>query len=308
MPKEYLKPVRDLVFDFVYEGCPVALSSGSLLTDVEDQSLYISLSFKNVSEKTVTGLGVEIWLYFTEKANLPDEKMRLDYDLTSPPDGFYTASGKKSGSKGAAPGTLFGSDYFFPIKENVFDRMNVMVKRAAYSDGTEEQFSSLPVTDFSRMDESFGEFEKKAYERINLYSKLERQFPAKVLPMVNSQLWICCCGAKNKLSAETCDVCGRDKMWQLKNLSMDAIEDTAEELRRERSSDVAFIAKMTNRSNVVVKSQQQDAERIRREQKEAMLQVRKQQRRDDLRKKIAVILFILWIAVSLIVFFVSHSS
>ena len=306
MAKDYLKPVRELVFDFVYENCPVALSSGCLLTDVEDQSLYLSLSFKNVSEKTVTGLGVEIWLYFSDKANLPDEKMRLEYDLTRPPEGFYTAAGRRSGPHIAAPGEAFGGDYYFPIRENRFDRMNVMIRRASYSDGAEEQFSSLPVTDFSRMDESFGEFEKKAYERINLYSKLEQKFPAKVIPMVNSQLWICCCGSKNKLARETCDVCGRDKMWQLSNLSMDAIESTADELRRERSADVAFIAKMNDRSNVTVKSQQADLERIRREQKEAMLHVRKQQRRDDLKKKIAVILFILWITVSLIVFFASR--
>ncbi|MBQ9544616.1 MAG: hypothetical protein IJV00_05775 [Clostridia bacterium] len=306
MSKDYLKPVRDLVFDFVYEGCPVALSSGCLLTDVEDQSLYLSLTFKNVSEKTVTGLAAEVWLYYTEKANLPDEKMKIEYDLTRAPEGFYTAEGRRFGSRVAAPGRDFGSDYYYPVNESRFDRMNVMIKRVDYSDNTSQSFSSLPVTGFSKMEESFGEFEKKAYERINLYSKLEHKFPAKVLPMVNSQLWICCCGAKNKLERETCDVCGRDKMWQLANLNMEAIENTAQELREERSADVAFITKMQDRSNVTVKSQQQDIERIRREQKEAMLHVRKQQRRSDFKKKIAIILFVLWIAVSLIVFFMSH--
>ena len=306
MAKDYVKPVKSLSFDFVFEDCPVEPVDGEIFSQVEDQSLYLSLRFKNMSDKPVEKMKAQILLYHTETANVPDDRLTLDYDLTLPPENFYAALIKPKKPGAAKPGEIFGEDWFFPVPESRFDRMEILIAELIYADGSRQSFNKLSTKAYSAMRESFGEFEKKAYERINVYPKLESKFPARVIPMENEKLWICCCGNKNSPDAVKCGVCGRDKLWQLKNLNMDAIEEKVTELKEEKSADVAFITKMTNRANAVPLSELQDRERIRREQVEAMKEVARQQKAVDRRKKIAAALVILWIAAALVVFFISR--
>ena len=305
---EYLKPVKTLEFDFVFSDCPVEICNGTVYSEVENHRLFLSLGFKNMSEKLLTRLEAKLWLYDNDKANLPYLKLPLVYELTVAPDGFYAAAvGGRKKEYTAPPGEEFGKEYFFTLPESYFSRLAVMIERIVYADGSEKLVENASTLSYSRMDSDFDEFEKKAYERINIYRRLEKQHPAKVVPMEKENLWICCCGEKNPASAKKCVCCSREKEWQLENLSKAAIESHAEVLREERTADVALFVKLQNRKNAKSALEEKEEDRRRREREEALRHVEAQQKAMDRRKKICMIILGIWIFGSVVFYFIMNS-
>ena len=303
---DYIKPVKTLDFDFVFTGCPVELCGGAIYSEVEDHRLFCSLTLKNLSEKTVSYLRARLWLYDSDKANLPYTKLPLEYDLSSPPEGFYAAAvGSKEKARFAKPGERFGEEYFFPMPESFFTRLAVVIECVRFTDGSELIPENVSTVSYSRMDTDFNEFEKKAYERINIYRRLEKQHPSRVVPMEQENLWICCCGEKNPQSADKCVACSREKKWQLENLSKEAIETHAEELREERTADMAFLAKIKKRQNFVSTLEDKERDLRRREQEEAIRRVAEQQKKQDFRKKLCFAIILLWVFASVAFYFLT---
>ncbi len=305
---DYLKPVKTLEFDFVFSGCPVEICNGTVYSQVEDHRLFCSVGFKNMSGKTVERLWARLWLYDSDKANLPYCKLPLVYDLTQAPEGFYAAAvGKKEKDHTAPPGKKFGEEYFFAVPESYFSRLAVMIEKIGFSDQTELIPENVTTVSYRRMDSDFDDFEKKAYERINIYRRLEKQHPAKVVPMVRENLWICCCGEKNAADAPKCACCSREKEWQLANISKEAIERDARELREEKSADMALFVKLKNRKNAKSALEEKEEDRRRREREEALRHVQEQQKAMDRKKKLCMIILAIWIFGSAIFYFVMNS-
>ncbi len=303
---DYIKPVKTLDFDFVFTGCPIELCSGAIYSEVEDHRLFCSLALKNLSEKTVEFLRARLWLYDSDKANLPYAKLALNYDLKKAPEGFYTAAvGGKDKERLAHPGERFGEEYFFPMPESFFTRLAVVIEKARFTDGSEWVPENVSTVSYSRMDKEFNEYEKKAYERINIYRRLEKQHPSKVVPMEQENLWICCCGEKNPVHVPTCAACSREKKWQMENLSKEAIEAHAEELKEERSADMALLAKLKNRKSAVSSLEEKEQDRLRREREEALRHVQEQQKKQDARKKLCFAILLIWIFAAVAFYFLT---
>lgn len=298
---DYLKPVKELEFDFVDPDCPVTICKGKIMSDVETHKLYISLVYKNMSKKLIDKMSVQLWLYDSDKANLPYMKLPLDYDLNNPPQGFYTAMEKYT-EHIAQPGNKFGREYYFSLPESYFVRMAVVIRNVHFTDG--EEYIGNPnahTLPFNKMDTDFDEFEKKAYQRINIYSKLEKKHPGKVVPMAGEHFWVCCCGEKNHIDSDKCSVCERERQWQMENLSKEAVSAHAQVLREEKSADVALLAKLQSRKNAVSTLEQKELDKRRREIEEAQKNVLRQQRASDARKKWAIALVFLWILICVVV-------
>ena len=304
---DYIKPVKTLDFDFVFTGCPIELCNGAIYSEVEDHRLFLSLTMKNLSDRPVEYLLAKVWLYDSDKANLPYVKLPLEYDLHHAPEGFYTAAvGNKEKERIAQPGEAFGTEYFFPMPESFFTRLAVEIKKIRFTDSSELIPENVTTVDYRRMDTDFDDFEKKAYERINIYRRLEKQHPSKVVPMEQENLWICCCGEKNPQSAEKCVACSREKAWQLQNLSKKAIESYAEELKEERTADMAFLAKTKKRSNVISSIEEEAQRRRAIEREEALRHVKEQQKKQDFRKKLCFFILLVWIFASVAFYFLTQ--
>ncbi|MBQ9940366.1 MAG: hypothetical protein IJO74_02375 [Clostridia bacterium] len=297
--KYYFKIIDRFEFNFVFENCPVQIVSGMTVSDIQTNKLFLSLSYLNVGEKAIKGLGVQILFYNGTRVNyiLPDAKKEYYIDLEKAPPTVFVADKKpEKHKKSAEKDSVFGNDYYIELDDSYFKKIETGITKIVFADGTEESYTAVSRSEY----DSFSTLKKEelsAYKDINIYRSAEEKYPAKVIPAQSEIAWVCCCGAKNSNDLKKCAVCDRDKEWQFENLTVRNLEKVAQDYNnseqaiRRKASEIR--AEVYHKTNL---TKEQQAEKDKRD-REALERAVKQQQRSERIKKRVIALVLFWLIV-----------
>ncbi len=229
-----LRVVESLSFEGINQKSPVEINEGYIVTDRETYDIFASFVFKSVSKRPISELKICLVCY-QDKQNIPYLNIDFTYSQSELTFGII-GKGKsnlklRESNKRASidESELFGSAVYIPIPETYFKRMEVKLVSVTYSNGITEVLDTIvggKVKRFSELDNA----SKIVYTRINVYENAEYQYPAVVIPQSGENAWLCCCGTKNSNSMAACEHCGREKQWQMQNITDEKIQQTKQEM------------------------------------------------------------------------------
>lgn len=222
--KRYYKLIQRHHFDFLYENSPVELLDSASMFDIETFEYFLLFTFQNTGEQAISALEVTLLLY--DGANIPYAKINYRYDRSASPNG---AAGK---------GEVFGGDCYIPLPHSYYKRLEIVIQSVTFENGTTVPLS-LSSARRAKPLSSLPKDQKAAYDSLNIYEGIEKEYPAILLPAVTQTAWLCCCGAKNLISAGFCARCKREKAWQLSSLSEEGLSRENRRQARERSNSYA---------------------------------------------------------------------
>ncbi len=265
-----LRVVEPLESGGVFAKSPVEVKEGYVVSDRDTGELFVVLVFRNVAEKPLLSLDVRL-LLFDEGMQTPYEKVARRYSWETATLGERSIHGQVRRERESRrtpeiePGEEFGQGVFFPLPENYFHRMQVELVGVTYSVGGYEPLGLLyDPFDRHRAAKRFSDIDlslRSSYHALNIFDRAEAEHPIRVLPQAGENAWLCCCGQKNPASAELCESCGRDKAWQLENLS----EQHLREVEQARDPAVGRILHDTSAfpQNRYLESDREKAEKVR---------------------------------------------
>ncbi len=223
-----LRVVEVLESGGVFAKSPVEIKEGYVVSDRDTGELFVMLVFRCVAEKPLLSLDVRLLLY-EEGAQTPYERIVRRYSWETATLGERVVRGQVRRERESRrepliePGEEFGQGVFLPLPENYFHRMRIELTGVTYSIGGYEPLGlTYDPFDRRRAARRFADIDsslRSSYRRLNIFEQAEEEHPIRVLPQAGENAWLCCCGQKNPASAEICESCGRDKAWQLENLS-----------------------------------------------------------------------------------------
>ncbi len=183
--------------EYLYkDACPVVIKSGELLLEPESKCLYAVMNIKNIGEKVISSILVDIHVF--DKANKEIEVLR-DYQ-------YFGLN--------AARDDEFGADTQISIINSTGNSFSVAVKRISYNDDTEWVgtpsllYENLPRR-VTLMEELEDEATVEQYQR-NFREQIaeNKDVTAQIVPVTYKDLWICSCGEINHNEEEVCFACG----------------------------------------------------------------------------------------------------
>lgn len=241
--RDRLRPLRVLEYldnSAIFEHSPVEVKDGYIISDRDNGELFLVLIFRCLSNKPLAALDIRV-LLFHERQPIPFQKIEFRYSWDEATFGERVIDGRTRKEKECRQeriivhGEEFGQGIYLPLPENYFHRMQIELVGAEYSDGSYEQLGLIAgnrAPQFPDMDTGL----RASYSRLNIFTEAEQVHPIRVLPQEGENVWLCCCGHKNPSGVALCEQCGRDKDWQLENLSMEKLEQT----KREIENDVSY--------------------------------------------------------------------
>ena len=238
-----MRVVETLDTASVFASSPVEIKEGYAVSDLETGELFLVLTFKSLSQRPIEALDIRVLLYGGTQQLLPYRKDDFRYSWETATLGKRILDGRVRKEKECKRETAivhdeeFGYGVFLPLPDTFFSRLQIELVRVTYADGGCEQLGlisdpfdrRLRATRFDEIDGNL----RVSYEHINVFQQNEEEHPIRVLPQEGKNVWLCCCGRKNPADAPRCEACGRDKDWQLENLS----EQKLLKARRELDSD-----------------------------------------------------------------------
>lgn len=228
-----LRVVEYLDFSTILESSPVEINEGYIVSDRDTCDIFASFVFKSVSPKPISELKVRLICY--QNQNIPYLNIDFTYSHSELTFGMIEKKGAEMKLKDANrreaiyENECFGSAVYIPIPETYFKRMEVMLVSVTFENaGTYDidKIAGGKAKSYSELDD----FSKIVYTRLNIYQSAEERFPTVVIPEEGDNVWLCCCGTKNSKSNEVCERCGREKEWQMQNITSDRIEETKREM------------------------------------------------------------------------------
>lgn len=233
-----LRVVEALESGGVFAKSPVEVKEGYVVSDRDTGELFVMLVFRCVAEKPLLSLDVRL-LLFDEGMQTPYEKVARRYSWETATLGERVLHGQVRRERDSRrspeiePGEEFGQGVFLPLPENYFHRMQVELVGVTYSIGGYEPLGLLyDPFDRRRAAKRFDDIDlslRSSYRSLNIFERAEEEHPIRVLPQAGENAWLCCCGRKNPASADLCESCGRDKAWQLENLSEQHLREVEQE-------------------------------------------------------------------------------
>lgn len=188
----------------------IIISASALLKDNEKNTILGQVKFQNVGNKVVSALIVTVLCYDVLGNEL--EKISYQYlDLNVKRDEF------------------FGSQKPIPISNFNVRKMDVLLERIIYADGTEsiiEKSGSIVVPNLDIL---------SADEEILKQAQIEFGKAAKYKYMELSNLWFCTCGMINSVEEKQCHSCGVAK----NNLEGISIENLIENKEQRLAKELA---------------------------------------------------------------------
>jgi TolA-binding protein len=180
------------------EKSPILIKEGQLLRDPESGSLEASLSFKNISDKKIKGITVDVHVF--DRANNELEVVR-DYSYINLSASRDEVFGK---SDIIHIITIKGTSYSIALKSVMFDDDTV------FNGSSSLLYERIPdvtrLSDTYESEELTDQFDRELYgEEGNL-----PQNNQKIVPFSFKDLWICTCGAVNRSSEASCHICGKE--------------------------------------------------------------------------------------------------
>ncbi len=229
--KHYYKVIERQCFDFLYEDSPVELISSASVFDIESFEYFLLLTFQNVSDKPIASLSITLLLY--AEANIPYQKINYRYDLKRKVKNNLICIEK---------GDVFGDNFYIPLPRSYYKRLGIIIKSVTFKDGKTAELN-ISSGHHTKKLSSLAKDKKAAYDSLNIYEGIEKDYPAVVLPAMTKTAWLCCCGAKNGIAAGFCVRCGRERDWQINSLSEDKFAEENRRQAEEQSNLYAHIKK-----------------------------------------------------------------
>ena len=224
-----LRVVKYLDFSSILSGSPVEIKEGYVVSDRETCDVFASIIFKNVGQKEIKKLNIQLWCYLNQ--NIPYQKLSFSYSHDDLTFGIIESKQKEMRLRDAnkklsvGKNECFGSCVFIPLPETYFTRLEVYIESVEYLFGEIEDIGIVAGGSARRYNE-LDNISRLVYTRINIYKEAEYTHPSVVLPQETDSAWLCCCGNKNSKDLESCERCGRERDWQMNNISGSALEET----------------------------------------------------------------------------------
>ena len=249
-----MRVVETLDTAAVFEDSPVEIKEGYAVSDRETGELFLVLTFKSLSQRPIRALDIRLLLYGDRKPatsyrkDVPYRKDDFRYSWETATLGVRTLDGRVrkekvcKREKAIIHDEEFGYGVFLPLPDAFFSRLQIELVRVTYADGGCEQLGvvsdpfdrRLRATRFDEMDGNL----RASYAYMNIFDREEEAHPIRVLPQEGKNVWLCCCGQKNPAADRHCGSCGRDKDWQLENLSEQKLLQVRRELDDDRTKHV----------------------------------------------------------------------
>ncbi len=240
--RDLLRPLRVVeVLDCsaVFAKCPTEIKEASVISDRDTGELFLTVLFRCLSVKSPESLDICVLLY-EENVCVPYAKIPFRYGNTEGTFGERIYKGcvrtKKECKAEPLPvyGELFGQGVYLPLPDSYFHRLQIKLLDVVYKDGTKETLDLIANTEALRFEE-LDDALQTTYSHINAFEREEQQHPIRVLPTVGENAWLCCCGQKNPAKGSRCERCGRDKEWQMANLTPQRLQEEQQKLEESRS-------------------------------------------------------------------------
>ena len=240
--RDRLRPLRVLEYldnSAIFEHSPVEVKEGYIVSDRDTGDVFLVLIFRSLSQKPISALDIRVLLYH-ERHPIPFQKDDYRYSWETATLGERVVGGRVLKEKESrreqaiVHGEEFGQGIFLPLPEGYFDRMQIELVGVAYTVGEYEQLGLIAgnrAARFEDMDVSL----RFSYLKMNIFDQAEQDHPIRVLPQAGENVWLCCCGHKNPATVSLCEACGRDKDWQLENISVERLRKKQLELEAERN-------------------------------------------------------------------------
>ena len=232
-------------FTSIIEGSPVQVQEGYVVSDTETHELFASFNFQNLSEKEIKSFNIRLLLY--RDMNIPYVKVPFTYSFENVSFGIRKLPGevKKRFSRNTPPEYIrstefFGSAAYIRLPESYFKKIELELVSVDYVGNRSERLDIVVVNKSKRMSD-FDDEKQYAYSKLNIYREAEQYHPTVVVPQKTENAWLCCCGHKNLISYDKCEICGRDKEWEFIAINDTKLEDTVKELKR--ANDNHFVNK-----------------------------------------------------------------
>lgn len=224
--RDWLRPMRlveVLDTDAIFTDSPVEVKNGYVVSDRETGELFLILVFRSVSKRPIAALDIRV-LFYEENRPLPFRKDDFRYSEETATLGERTLHGQGHWAKrrrreqAIVQGEEFGQGVCLPLPEDYCHRIRIELMRVIYEDGGCDVLQLLVggrVKRFADMDSGL----RASYAQVNIYERREEAHPIRVLPQEGKNVWLCCCGHKNPAAACSCEICKREKGWQMETLS-----------------------------------------------------------------------------------------
>jgi tetratricopeptide (TPR) repeat protein len=193
MPElEQLFEIKDNLYK---ESAPVVIKNGVLLLDHESKCVIARITIKNICDKTISSLLVDIHVF--DVANNEIEVLR-DYQ-------YFGLEAERDGE--------FGADVDISIISGTGKSFSVAVKHVTFSDDSEWNgtaslmYENIPAR-VTLLTELEDEATVEQYRR-NFSNKIAKNsdVTAQYVPDTYKDLWLCSCGGINHKNEELCHVC-----------------------------------------------------------------------------------------------------
>lgn len=228
-----IRVVECLDYGTQLNDCPVEVTDGYIVSDVDDWSVFATFIYRNVSGKRISSLSVRLLCY--KNQNIPYLKLPFEYCYDDCTFGIMRCRGEKRKGRNdlkeryIEDSDTFGECTFIRLPESYFTKLELELMSVRYEDGTEDIIKQVVGHSKPRLGFDDWGFEA-AYHEINIYREAELTHPAIVEPEMGTNAWLCCCGHKNSLGDTVCEECLRDREWQLKHIVTSELEQMADKV------------------------------------------------------------------------------
>ncbi len=224
-------------FNSIVEGSPVQAQEGITIRDEDTGELFASFTFRNLSEKEIASLSIRLLLY--HDADIPQTtKVYFTYSASNASLGIRSMPWKKNKrlvrrkeKRYIRPTESFGRSAYMLLPHNYCKKLVLELLSVEYKDGSTEKLGIVVPNESNKMSD-LESAKRYAYSTLNVYKEVEKTYPAVVMPQKTENAWICCCGHKNLISYDKCEICGRDKEWEFAELNDKKLDETVTELKR----------------------------------------------------------------------------
>lgn len=238
--RDRLRPLRVLEYldnSAVFDHSPVEVKEGYIVSDRDNGEVFLVLVFRCLSRKPMEALDIRVHLY-NERQPVPFSRTDFRYSWETATLGERVLNGQTRKEKeckreqALVHGEEFGQGIFLPLPESYFHKMQIELVGVSYTVGGYEPLGLIAGNSAKRFSEIDGNL-RASYVQMNIFQRAEEEHPIRVLPQAGENAWLCCCGHKNPADVPLCEKCGRDKDWQLENLSVEKLQ----QVRQEQDAD-----------------------------------------------------------------------
>lgn len=309
-----LRVIESLDFSRIYENVPVEVLEGYTVTDSDTYECFAVFKIQNTGDKDVSALDVRLLLY-EGTANIPTRKINFTYQAEHGYFGKRMLNVESQSAKmprihfkreSLPPyirhGECFGEGVYIPLPKSYCRKIEFEIRTVHFLDGTAavvNVVSGRKYKYFKELDEDI----RYAYSKINVFARAEETHPIKIIPQATSTAWLCCCGSKNLATDTVCSSCGRDKEWQLNNITETTLTTELDRIRSIADPVYTHLHKVKAGKPLTVESDEERKKKAAAFERSLQM-VAEQEKIKEHKKKMIIPKLALWAAVIYLIIFI----